>query len=87
MESLTTNLTKHVARVHTTSRMIAPLRQLLEAGCRTSEEKDRTNQTRFGMVSEILSTHPSGKKTSAARFGHFPTRRLVVQFKLLSNEY
>ena len=56
------NLTKHVARVHTTSRMIAPLRQLLEAGCRTSEEKDRTNQTRFGMVSEILSTKGSKGK-------------------------
>ena len=34
------------------------------------------------MGSEKLSTHPSGKKTSAAHFEHLPTRRLVVQFKL-----
>ena len=47
-----------------------------------SRNKFRTSQTRFGMGSEKLSTHPSGKKTSAAHFEHLPTRRLVVQFKL-----
>ena len=50
----------------------------------TSQNKARENQTRFGMVSERLSTHPSGKKTSAAHFKPIPTRRLVVQFKLLT---
>ena len=73
-----TNLTKHVARVHTTSRMVVPLRQLIEAGCRTSEEKDRTNQTRFGMGSEILSTQidkPKMKMTTEIKME--PKRKMT----------
>ena len=34
------------------------------------------------MGSEKLSTHPSGKKTSAAHFEHLPTRRLVYNSSL-----
>ena len=56
--------------------MVAPSRQLLEAGCMKSKQKDRADdQKRFGMGREILSTHPSGRKTSAARLRtHFNTQ-------------
>ena len=36
--------------------MVAPSRQLSEAGCMKSEQKDRAYQTGFGMGREILST-------------------------------
>ena len=39
------------------------------------------------MGSEILTTHPSGKKTSAAHFKRIPTNRLVVQFKFFNNNF
>ena len=39
-----------------------PLTTAVWSWLQTSQEKDWANQTRFGMVSEILSTHPSGKK-------------------------
>ena len=37
--------------------MVAPSRQLSEAGCKKSKQKDRADQTGFGMGREILSTH------------------------------
>ena len=46
-----------------------------------SGKKIGANQTRFGTVSDNLSTHPSGRKTSAACFESPPTRRLVYNFK------
>ena len=39
------------------------------------------------MGSEKLSTHPSGKKTSAAHFEHLPTRRLVYNSSLRTNNF
>ena len=46
--SLSTNFTRHVARVHTSSRMVAPLRQLSEAGGRSLGI--RFEQTKQGLV-------------------------------------
>ena len=49
-----------------------------------SRKKNWANQTTFGMGSDILSTHPSGRKTSAACFESIPTHRLVYNFKFLT---
>ena len=48
MRSLSTNFTRHIAHVHTTSRMIAPLRRLFEAGCRGLGK--RLERTKQGLV-------------------------------------
>ena len=61
--------------------MIAPLRQLFEAGGRSPGK--RFEQTKRGLVWLVRnSVHtPLGRKTSAAHFESIPTRRLAVQFK------
>ena len=90
-DQIRTNFLKKV-RIRTKVRKIGP--NWRDCSClklaADVSNKARENQTRFGMVSERLSTHPSGKKTSAAHFKRAPTRRLVVQLnwlKLLFNEY
>ena len=57
--------------------MVATFTTAIRGWLQKSGKKIGANQTRFGMVSDNLSTHPSGRKTSAAHFESLPTRRLV----------
>ena len=85
--SLSTNFTKTYSTCSYNLTKGCPLTTAVRSWRQKSRKKIRTNQTRFGMVSEKLSTHPSGKKTSAAHFESIPTRRLAVQFKLFTNNF
>ena len=60
--SLSTNFTKTYSTCSYNLTKGCPLTTAVRSWRQKSRKKIRTNQTRFGLVSEKLSTHPSGKR-------------------------